>query len=159
MLFNCTEAAVIKATGECRCTNCSFDAISFKIIKSIASYLIKPLNFVYQQCLFRGLFSSAWKHEVVVLIFKGHGSRSEVGSNRLISFCPCLGKILGKIVHEQLSTYLSTNHHLQNSQHGFSQGKSTLTNLLIYQSINIIINRMISLFLILKTRLKRFCMI
>jgi hypothetical protein len=131
-LLNCTESAVADALRDCSNSCCCPDYISFKTLKSVAGLIIKPMSIIIQQSFHEGIFPKIWKHAVVIPLYKGRGSRSDVGSYRPISLCSCLGKIAEKIVHKQLTAYLISNELLNKGQHGFTKGKSTLTNLLIF---------------------------
>ena len=51
-----------------------------------------------------------------------------------ISLCPCLGKLVEKILHMQLTNYLSTNNLQYSSQHGFISGRCTITNMLSFDA-------------------------
>jgi Reverse transcriptase (RNA-dependent DNA polymerase) len=84
---------------------------------------------VFQQSLGAGKFPTAWKHAVVIPLYKGRGDRSQPSAYRPISLCSCMGKLLEKIVQAQLTSYLHLNNHLSAAQHGFMPGKSTVTNM------------------------------
>ena len=60
----------------------------------------------------------------------GKGERDLASSYRPISLCQCFGKILEKVVYNQLSVFINSNALLSTKQHGFVAGRSTLTNLL-----------------------------
>ena len=110
------------------------DNISFKVLKIMGKYIVNPLNIVYQHSLFEGSFPRIWKHAAVIPLFKGKGSRSLPANYRPISICYCLGKLLERIVHPQLTGFLKDSDLLSDKQHGFTTGKSTLTNLLACES-------------------------
>ena len=80
------------------------------------------------------MFPFVWKDAIVIPLYKGRGNRDSAASYRPISLCHCLGKILEKIVHKQLSSYLSDNKLLHPSQHGFTQRLSSTTNLLVFDA-------------------------
>ena len=70
----------------------------------------------------------------VIPLYKGRGKRDCAGSHRPISLCQCLGKLLEKIAHLQLSNCLHINKLLYPSQHGFVSQRSSVTNLLVFDS-------------------------
>ena len=129
-LFNSNEHLVSHAISQCSNSNSSPDGISFKLIKMIARIIIKPLNIIFQHAFNEGIFPAAWKYAIVLPLFKGRGERCDPSSYRPISLCPCLGKILEKVVHAQLTIYLNHNNLLCQFQHGFTAGRSTTTNML-----------------------------
>ena len=128
--FNCTEGDIIAALKSCSSSNSSPDGISYRIIKSVARYILYPLKVISQHSFHDSVFPSIWKQAVVIPVYKGRDDRAAVQSYRPISLCNCLSKVLKKIVCSQLTSYLSVNNLLHGSQHGFVAGKSTLTNLL-----------------------------
>ncbi len=77
-----------------------------------------------------GTFPSAWKHALVVPLFKG-GDTDSVNNYRAISFLPTVSKTLESIVADQLINYLESNKLLSISQHGFRPKLSTESALTI----------------------------
>ena len=100
----------------------------------IARIIIKPLTIIFQHAFNEGIFPAAWKHAMVLPLFKGRGERCDPSSYRPISLFPCLGKILEKVVHAQLTIYLNDNNLLCQFQHGFTAGRSTTTNMLHFDN-------------------------
>jgi hypothetical protein len=99
------------------------------------SSLLQPtlyalLTSCFQHCFYDGVFPQVWKHATILPLCKGRGNRSKPDSYRPISLCSSLGKLLEKVAHKQLVSFLNSNDRLHPSQHGFTKGKSTLTNLL-----------------------------
>ena len=132
--FNCTLIDVAAALQLCPNSSSNPDNISFKLLKVIGKYIVYPLNIIYQHSLFEGSFPRIWKHAAVIPLFKGKGSRSSPANYFPISRCHCLGKLLERIVHPQLTSFLKDNDPLSGKQHGFTTGKSTPTNLLACES-------------------------
>ena len=128
--FNCTVAMVMEALHLCPNKASCPDGISFNLLKEISGLIASPLNTVFQHSLFEGIFPKAWKHAVVIPLYKGKGQRGSPENYRPISLCQCLGKMLERIVHDQLVRYIGENNLLYGSQHGFRAGRSTMTNLL-----------------------------
>jgi ribonuclease P/MRP protein subunit RPP40 len=134
LVLNCSEVIVLEALARCPNTDSSPDGVSFKLLKSVARHIVRPLNIVYQHSLFEGTFPVVWKHAIIIPLYKGKGDRSSASSYRPISLCSCLGKLLEKIVHKQLLEFLANHCDLHPAQHGFTAGKSTLTNLLQFDA-------------------------
>ena len=106
--FNCMPTDVAAALQSCPNSSSSPENISFKLLKIIGKYIVYPLDIVYQHSLFEGSFPRIWKHAAVILLFKGKSSRSSQANYRPISLCHCLGKLLERIVHPQLTIYQLT---------------------------------------------------
>jgi hypothetical protein len=121
---------VADALKACPKSDSSPDGVSYKLLHMVRQHVIKPLNIIFQQSIFKGTFPTAWKHAIVLPLFKGKGDRAAAGSYRPISLCSCLGKLLERIMQTQLTAYLRINDKLCGLQHGFLPGKSTVTNAL-----------------------------
>ena len=86
---------------------------------------------IFQKCMTSGKFPDSWKYANVVPIHK-KGNRQLKMNYRPISLLPICGKILGKIVFDQVYSFLNVNNSLSNYQSGFRPGDSA-----IYQLISI----------------------
>ena len=71
-----------------------------------------------------------WKSANITPIFK-KGEKSNVENYRPISLTVILNKILEKLIHNCITNFLQETKQINNTQHGFTQGKSGLSNLLI----------------------------
>ena len=85
-----------------------------------------------QICLFNRSFElsefpTAWKEAMVIPIFK-KGSHTDPGNYRPIALLPIISKVLERIVHDKLSSFLQT--WLHDSQSGFKKGDGTVPQLL-----------------------------
>jgi hypothetical protein len=103
------------------------DSISGFVLRRLARTLALPLSIIFQQSLTQGVFPTAWKKATVIPIYKGKGSRALASSYRPISLCSTIGKTLERIVNKQV---LEMCQPLCKAQHGFTRGRSTVTNLL-----------------------------
>ena len=98
---------IAKALNDCSDSNASPDGISYKLLKAVSHFIIRPLNVVYQQLLYAGKFPTMWKKTVIIPQYKGRGDRSAALSCRPINLCPYRGKLLEKIIQKQFTTYSS----------------------------------------------------
>ena len=57
--FNCHEKLVWVAIHQCSNSNSSPDGISFRLLKAVAKFIVRPLNVIYQHSLYEGVFSRA----------------------------------------------------------------------------------------------------
>ena len=99
--------------------------ISSFIVKEAFKFLIPEITYMYNLSIRLSKFPTAWKQALVVPIPKS-GNLTLVKNYRPISLLPLPGKILEKLVHQQLSTYMEKGSLLSNSQHGFRKGHSTI---------------------------------
>ena len=81
---------------------------------------------IFNKSLKEGVVPNSWKETEVVQIFK-KGKRDDPGNYRPASVC---GKIMEKIVRNEIVDHLERNEIISDVQHGFVQGKSCQTQLL-----------------------------
>ena len=84
---------------------------------------------LYNESINSGIVPEDWKRANVTPLFK-KGKKSDVNNYRPVSLTSQLCKILEKIIKRHIDQYLNLNDLISNSQHGFRDGKSCLTNLL-----------------------------
>ena len=112
----CKDINVSKSSG--------IKDIASKVFKSAFMVLIPQLVYMFNLSFTTGVFPDAWKQATVIPLFKG-GDRTSVENYRPISLLPIPGKLLEKIVHTQLSSFLEENTILSDKQNGFRKGFST----------------------------------
>jgi ribonuclease P/MRP protein subunit RPP40 len=133
--FSCSHSMLAAALRNARNSNSSPDGILYRLLKVISSLIIEPLCTVFRHSLAEGAFPDVWKKATVIALYKGKGSRSLPECYRPISLCHCLGKLLETVIHSQLIDFINDNQLACNKQHGFTAGRSTLTNLLASETI------------------------
>ena len=89
-----------KATG--------LDDIPAKMIKMAMSYIVSPLTHLINFSLTSGVIPKEWKTAVVIPIFKSEDV-FELSNYRPISILLILSKAIERIVHEQVTEYLTQN--------------------------------------------------
>nr|CAH7715255.1 unnamed protein product [Callosobruchus chinensis] len=107
------------------------DGIPLFFIKKCSFTLCKPLERLYNMSLSTGVFPDLWKESYLKPIYK-NGSRSDIKNYRAVCNQSEFAKLFDCIVNNLLSW--DTKGVIINQQHGFSKGKSTATNLLVYQN-------------------------
>ena len=110
-----------KATG--------IDGINAKFLKLAHVSLAKPVAHIINSSLKSAVVPLEWKQARVTPLFKSVDS-FEMSNYRPISVLPVMGKILERIVHDQLYNYLNANNMLHTSQSGFRPGFSTVSSTL-----------------------------
>ena len=91
--------------------------------------LLKPVTNLFTLSANKGILPQDWKEAIVTLLFK-KGSKAKPENYRPVSLTSILGKMLESIIKDQISIHLDQNKLIKSSQHGFTKGKSCLTNLL-----------------------------
>ena len=105
------------------------DGIHPKLVKECKSTLVKPLELIYRKSLESGKLPSLWKHGNLTAIFKS-GDKTKPENYRPISLTSVPGKLLERIIRDQVVEHMMVNNVFAKSQHGFISGKSCVTQLL-----------------------------
>ena len=107
------------------------DGVPSFLLKSCVCTLSKPLFHIFSLSLSSGVFPEYWKTSFITPIFK-HGNRADIQNYRGVSVCSVIPKFLDLLVYKQLK--YACRQLLIPEQHGFAQGRSTTTNLLLYEN-------------------------
>ena len=100
-------------------------------LKICPTEIAVPLCLIFQRCISTGKFPDSWKLANVQPIHK-KSDRPIKSNYRPISLLPLCGKILEKIIFDQVHTFLDSNRLISTKQSGFRPGDSC-----IYQLISI----------------------
>ena len=107
------------------------DNIGSSLLLDICIYISEPLSLIFNMSIHLKQVPTDWKHANVTPIFK-KGDKSDPGNYRPISLTSQICKVLESILRDNIVNHLNTHTLLLQSQHGFTKGKSCLTNLLSF---------------------------
>ena len=130
LAYNITQLDTYKVLVSSSNSAAGPDGISGTVLRKLAHVLALPLSIVFQQSVSHNTFPSAWKKAVVVPIYKGKGTKSSASSYRPISLCSTIGKALELIIRDQIMAVVQNTKPQCTVQHGFTRGRSTISNLL-----------------------------
>ena len=105
------------------------DGIPARVLKEYANELAPSLCYLFNKSLSLGVVPSQWKLAHVVPIHK-KGSKEHASNYRPVSLLYILSKVLERCVFNRLYKHLAPV--LQDAQHGFIRGRSTVTELLTF---------------------------
>ncbi len=112
-------------------STCYLDTLPTSFFKSVLNCLEADLLEVVNTSLLSGTFPNSLKTAVVKPLLKKRNLDNTVLSNyRPISNLPFIGKIIEKVVFNQLNNYLNSNGYLDNFQSGFRVHHITETALI-----------------------------
>ena len=104
------------------------DKLSTRVLKDAFLSLIDQLTFTFNLSLKKGVFPDKWKAATIIPLQKDR-NKEDVSNHRPVSLLPLPGKLLEKLVHKQLNTYLENHQLLGDCQGGFRQGHSTISKI------------------------------
>ena len=116
------------------------DIISSKCLKDALLVLNDQLCYIFEKSIESSIYPDKWKIATVVPLFIG-GVKEDISNYRPVSLLPVPGKILEKIVHDQMMSFLKNNDSLCEKQNGFRPNHSTINSIVdLTDDIFIIIN-------------------
>ena len=102
----------------------AIDYISTRILKDAFAILVDRLVVCFNLSFTTGSFPDVWKLAKVTPLHKG-GQKNQINNFRPISQLPLPGKLIEKIVHKRITSYLNKNEILNSQQNGFRPNHST----------------------------------
>jgi len=105
------------------------DGMHPKILFELREELAVPLSKLYSCSLDSGVVPMEWKEAGVVPLFK-KGKKSDAQNYRPVSLTSLLCKIMESLLKDAILVHVNKFSLILDSQHGFTQGRSCLTNLL-----------------------------
>lgn len=107
------------------------DDIHPKLLFELRIELVKPLTKLFNVSIKNGVVPVEWREAGVVPLFK-KGKKSEPENYRPVSLTSLICKIMESILKDSILGHLDKFSLINDSQHGFSKGRSCLTNLLVF---------------------------
>ena len=102
------------------------DKVENRIIQNFPDSAKTILIDIYNAFIASGSFPSSWNDFLVIFIPK-----SSPGKLRPIFLASCMLKMMEKLIHSRLNSFLESSNILSNSQFGFRKGRSCANNLAI----------------------------
>lgn len=107
------------------------DLVYPRVLKECRDIVSVVLTDIFNKSVSTGEVPSLWRQANVVPIFK-KGDRSVMSNYRPISLTSVIGKMLESIIARKIREHLDFHKLITDSQHGFTKGKSCVTNLLSF---------------------------
>ena len=99
------------------------------ILRKLSDVLAAPLKILFDKTLKEGKIPQSWERAEVKPIFK-KGDKNNPGNYRPVRLTSIVCKTIEGFIRDALSKHLKTNGLLSNHQHGFTTGRSCITQLL-----------------------------
>jgi hypothetical protein len=107
------------------------DELHGKLLYEVRDEITEALTRLFNLSLQTGVVPQDWRDADVCPLFK-KGKKDKAENYRPVSLTSIVGKVLESIIKDRLVKHLEKHKLLRTSQHGFTSGRSCLTNLLIF---------------------------
>ncbi|RMC00455.1 hypothetical protein DUI87_23065 [Hirundo rustica rustica] len=107
------------------------DGIHPRAMRELADELAKPPSIIYQESWLTGEAPGDWKLANVTPVYK-KGRKEDPGNYRPVSLTSVPGKIMEQSILSAITQHVQDGQGIRPSQHGFTKGRSCLTNLVSF---------------------------
>jgi len=105
--------------------------LSKRLIFKVVDVIAEPLSIIFERSWRTGEVPEDWRKANVIPIFK-KGKKEDPGDYRPVSLTSIPGKVMEQLTLELINKQMEENKVIRSSQHGFTKGKSCLTNLIAF---------------------------
>ncbi|PKU49487.1 rna-directed dna polymerase from mobile element jockey-like [Limosa lapponica baueri] len=102
-----------------------------RVLRELADVIVKPLSIIFEKSWRTGEVPEDWRKVNVTPVFK-KGKNKDPGNYRPISPISIPGKVMEQLILDVISKHLELEKVIGSGQHGFTKGKSCLTNLIAF---------------------------
>jgi len=100
-------------------------------LRELAEVMAEPLSIIFERSWKTGEVPEDWRKASVTPVFR-KGKKEDPGNYRPVSLTSILGKIMEQLILEVIFKQVEEKKAIRSSQHGFTEGRSCLTNLIVF---------------------------
>ncbi|OPJ71079.1 hypothetical protein AV530_017375 [Patagioenas fasciata monilis] len=110
------------------------DGIHPQVLKELAEVIAGPHSIIFAKSWEMGEVPEDWRKANVIPVFK-KDKKEDPGSYRPVGHTSIPGKVMEQLVLGAISKHIKDKRVIRGSQHGFTKGKSCLTNLIAFYEV------------------------
>ncbi|GAB0203786.1 mitochondrial enolase superfamily member 1 [Grus japonensis] len=107
------------------------DGMHPRVLSELAAVIARPLSIIFERSWRTGEVPEDWRKANVTLVFK-KGKEEDPGNYRPVSLTSIPGKVMEQLILGVISKHVEEEEVIGGGQHGFTKGKSCLTNLIAF---------------------------
>ncbi|GAB0186732.1 mitochondrial enolase superfamily member 1 [Grus japonensis] len=102
-----------------------------QVLREFTDVIAMPLSIIFERSWRTGEVPEDWRKVNVTLVFK-KGKKKDPGNYRPVSLTSISGKVMEQLILGVISKHVEEKKFIGCGQHGFTKGKSCLTNLIAF---------------------------
>ncbi|GAB0208678.1 mitochondrial enolase superfamily member 1 [Grus japonensis] len=99
-----------------------------RVLRELADVIARPLSIIFERSWRTGEVPEDWRKANVTLVFK-KGRKEDPGNYKPVSLTSIPGKVMEQLILGVINKHVEEKKVIGSDQHGFTKGKSCLTNL------------------------------
>jgi len=107
------------------------DGMHPQVLRELVDIIAEPLSIIFERSWRTEEVPEDWRKASVTPVFK-KGKKEDPGNYRPVSLTFILGKMMEQLILEVIIKQVEEKKVIKSSQHGFTKGKSCLTNLIAF---------------------------
>jgi len=101
------------------------------VLRELADFVAEPLSIIFERSWRTGEVPEDGRKANVTPVFK-KGKKEDLGNYRPVSLTSIPGKMMEQLILDVIMKQVEEKEDIRSSQHGFTKGKSCLTNLIAF---------------------------
>ncbi|GAB0187868.1 probable carboxypeptidase X1 [Grus japonensis] len=103
------------------------DGMHPRVLRELADVIARPLSIIFERSWRTGEVPEDWRKANVTPVFK-KGKKKDPGNYRPVGLTSIPGKVMEQLILGVINEYVEEKVVIRSGQHGFTKGKSCLTN-------------------------------